>query len=55
MTEEVGEGAGLGDRAAEVVVLVGGDHVAGFVKVLRNVAIVVVGGEIELVVTRDGN
>ena len=54
MAEEVGKGAGLGNDAAEVVVLVNCDDVAGFINVLRYVAVVVVGGEIELAVTRHG-
>ncbi len=54
MAEEVGEGAGLGDRAAEVIVLVGGDHVAGFIYVFRNVAVVIECGEVELAVARHG-
>ena len=52
MAEEVGERTGLGDRAAEVVVLVGGDDVTGFVYVLRDVTVVVVCGEVELAVAR---
>ena len=54
MAEEVGEGAGLGDRAAEVIVLVGGDHVAGFIYVFRDVAVVIECGEVELAVARHG-
>jgi len=54
MAEEVGEGAGLRNDAAEVVVLVYGDDVAGFVKVLRDVAVAVECGEVELVITRHG-
>ena len=53
VAEEVGEGAGLRDCAAEVVILVCGDDVAGFVYVLRDIAVVVVCGEVELAVTRD--
>ena len=48
MVEEVGERARLGNNASEVVVFVGGDHVAGFVDVLRDVTIVVVGREVVL-------
>ena len=54
VAEEVGERTGLGDRAAEVVVLVRGGDVAGFVYVLRDIAVVVVCGEVELTVARDG-
>ena len=43
----------MGDRAPEVVVLVGGDDVAGFVYVLRDVAVIVVCREVELAVARD--
>ena len=53
VAEEVGEGTGLEDRAAEVVILVCGDDVAGFIYVLRNIAVVVVCGEVELAVARD--
>ena len=53
VAEEVGEGAGLRDCAAEVVILVCGDDVAGFVYVLGDVAVVVVCGEVDLAVARD--
>ena len=43
----------MGNRAAEIVVLVCGDDVAGFVYVLRDVAVVVVGGEVEQAIARD--
>ena len=51
VAEDFAEGAGLGDRAAEVIVLVGGDHVAGFIYVFRDVTIVVECGEVELAIT----
>ena len=54
MAEEVGEGAGLRNRTAEVIVLVGGDHVAGFIYVFRDVTIVVECGEVEQAVARHG-
>jgi len=54
IAEEVGKGAGLGDRAPEVIVLVGGDDVAGLVNVLRDVAVVVECREVELAVARHG-
>ena len=53
MAEEVGEGTGLGDRAAKVVILVRGNDVAGFVYVLRDIAVVVVCGEVEQAIARD--
>ncbi len=52
VAEEVGEGARLRNGAAEVVVLVSGDDVAGFIYVLRDVAVVVEGREVELTVAR---
>ena len=54
MAEEVGEGTGLRNRAPEVIVLVGGDDVAGFIYVFRDVTIVVECGEVELAVARHG-
>ena len=51
VAEESGERARLGDRAAEVVILVRGNDVAGFVYVLRDIAVVVVCGKVELAVT----
>ena len=41
MAEEVGEGAGLRNDAAEVVILMCGGDGAGFVNVFRYVAVVV--------------
>ena len=54
MAEEVGEGTGLRNCATEVIVLVGGDHVAGLIYVFRDVAVVVEYREVELTVTRHG-
>ena len=54
MAEEVGEGARLRNNTSEVVVFVGGNHVAGFANVLRDVAVVVGSGEIELPVRGNG-
>lgn len=54
MKEEVGHCAGQRDGAPEGVVLVSGDDVAVLVDVLRDVAVIVVGGEVEQTVERDG-
>ena len=54
MTEEICERIGLRQQSPEVVILVSCDYVAVLVDVLRHVAIVVVCGEVELAVDRDG-
>ena len=54
MAEKVDEGAGMGDSTAEVVVLVGGDHVAELVYILGDVAVVIEGRKVELTVARHG-
>ena len=54
MAEEVSHRAGLRDGAPKLVILVRGDDVAALVNVLRHVPVVVVGGEVEVVIARDG-
>ena len=55
VAEEVGKRAGLGDDAAEVVVFVGGDDVAGLVYVLGDVAVVVVAWNVDRAVDGEVN
>ena len=54
MAEEVRKRTRLRHDAPEVIVFVGGGHVAGFVDVLCDVAVVVESWEIELTVARNG-
>ena len=54
MVEEIGEGAGLGNDTAEVVVLVGGGDVAGFIYIFCDIAVVIVCRKVELAVAGHG-
>ena len=54
VAEDVGESAGLRDRADEVVVDIRGDNHASLVDVLHDVAVAVVDREVEAAISGDG-